>query len=142
MRLFLVSMVVGLTLGGCSNTSKPADMREWRAEDHAQPAQVDPARVATEAPANQPADPARAALALWKVACAGCHGVDGRGAGPALPPGASVPNFVDSEWQTSRSDPQIADVIRNGRNLMPAFGKQVTEDGIGALVAHLRSLRP
>lgn len=96
----------------------------------------------TDTPANQPADPARAAQALWKVACAGCHGLDGRGGGPSLPPGASVPNFTDAAWQSSRTDAAITDVIRDGRNLMPPFGEQVTADGINALLAHIRSLNP
>lgn len=140
MRALLWTLVIGLGLGACSDGAKPADVREWRPDDHGQPAEIDPARVATEAPPSQAADPGRAASALWKVACAGCHGLDGRGGGPSLPPGASVPAMVDASWQAERSDPQIADVIRNGRNLMPPFGKQITEDGIKALVAHIRTL--
>lgn len=124
----------------CSEAPAAGELRQWRPEDHGQPAEIDPARVPSEAPAAQPADPARAAQALWKVACAGCHGADGRGAGPSLPPGASVPNFANAAWQAERSDTAIADVIRGGRNLMPAFGAQITDDGIAALVTHIRSL--
>lgn len=145
MSRFHWSLWVGLALVagsvGCGE-GKPADVREWRADDHGQPAEVDSSRVPTEAPANQAADPARASAALWKVACAGCHGMDGRGGGPSLPPGASVPSFTDAAWQSARTDIQIAEVIRNGRNLMPPFGAKVTDDGIAALVAHVRSLRP
>lgn len=136
---FLSIFWVGTALVACGQ-DKPADVRVWRPEDHAQPAEVDPGRVPSEVPADQPADPARAAQALWKIACAGCHGLDGRGGGPSLPPGANVPNFADAAWQQSRTDAVIADVIRNGRNLMPAFGEQVTPDGINALVTHIRSL--
>jgi mono/diheme cytochrome c family protein len=125
----------------CSDPGTPADMREWRPEDHGQPTEVDPSRVAAEPTPAQAADPTRAAQALWKVACAGCHGLDGRGAGPSLPPGANVPVMTDASWQSERSDEQIAEVIRHGRNLMPPFGKQITDDGIKALVAHIRSLR-
>jgi len=140
MRFVLnISMCV-LAVSACSEAPAAGDLREWRPEDHAQPVEVDPARVPTEAQPAQPADPARAAQALWKVACAGCHGADGRGAGASLPAGASVPNFADAAWQADRSDTAIADVIRGGRNLMPAFGAQITDDGIAALVAHIRSL--
>lgn len=140
MRFSLSISVCVLLAVACSEAPAAGDLRQWRPEDHGQPEEVDPARVPAEAPAAQPADPARAALALWKVACAGCHGVDGRGAGASLPPGASVPNFADAAWQAERTDAAIAEVIRGGRNLMPAFGAQITEDGIAALVAHIRSL--
>jgi len=136
-----LSVTVFVCALGCAD-QKPADLRQWRAEDHGQPAEADPGRVPTDAPADQPADPARAAQALWKVACAGCHGLDGRGGGPSLPPGANVPNFTDTQWQASRTDAALADVIRDGRNLMPPFGAQVTPDGIGVLVAHIRTLGP
>lgn len=143
MRSFLCVSICVLAAGACSEAPAADYLRQWRPEDHGQPAEVDPARVPSEAQpaqAAQPADPARAAQALWKVACAGCHGADGRGAGASLPPGASVPNFADAAWQADRSDTAIADVIRGGRNLMPAFGAQITDDGIAALVAHIRSL--
>jgi mono/diheme cytochrome c family protein len=82
----------------------------------------------------------RAAQALWRVSCAGCHGPVGRGGGAELPPGAQVPNLADPAWQAKRSDEELAGVIREGRGMMPAFGDRIRPGGIDALVAHVRSL--
>ena len=66
----------------------------------------------------------RAAEALFNVSCASCHGRDGRGQGERRPPGAAVPDFTQAAFQAQRSDAQLGEVIRTGRGLMPAFGKQ------------------
>lgn len=57
-----------------------------------------------------------------------------------MPPGAQVPDFSSAEFQKSRTDDALAQVIHDGRGMMPPFGKQVTPDGIAVLVAHVRSL--
>lgn len=50
-------------------------------------------------------------------------------------------DFADPAWQDSRSDQEIARVVREGRNMMPAFGRELRDDGIDVLVAVVRSLR-
>jgi mono/diheme cytochrome c family protein len=122
-------------LVACNGRGEP--LREWRPEDHGQPAQQDPSR------ASEPAEPEqggvdRAADALFNVSCAGCHGRDGAGQGPARPPGAQLPDFTSAQFQAQRSDAQLMQVIREGRGLMPPFGKQVNEQGLSALVARVR----
>jgi mono/diheme cytochrome c family protein len=44
------------------------------------------------------------------------------------------------EFQAQRTDAQLAQVIREGRGLMPPFGKQVNDQGIEALVAKVRRM--
>ncbi|HEX4352255.1 MAG TPA: cytochrome c [Polyangiales bacterium] len=122
-------------LSACNGRSAP--LREWRPEDHGQPAELDPART------SEPAEPEqggvdRAADALFNVSCAGCHGRDGRGQGPGRPPGAQLPDFTSPQFQAQRSDAQLSQVIREGRGLMPPFAKQVNEQGQAALVARIR----
>jgi mono/diheme cytochrome c family protein len=80
----------------------------------------------------------RAATALWTVSCAGCHGRDGRGFGGQRPPGAQMPDFTRADFQQTRTDEAIAQQIVAGKGLMPPFGKQVNEQGIAALIAHIR----
>ena len=121
--------------------SRVAATREWRPEDHGQPAQIDPSRVpaaSTPAEAEQ-GGITRAAAALWNVSCAGCHGRDGKGQGQARPPGAQLPDFTSAEFQKQRSDEQLLQVIRDGRGMMPGFGKQLNAQGLAALVAHIRA---
>jgi mono/diheme cytochrome c family protein len=122
-------------LMACNGRGEP--QREWRPEDHGQPAQLDPSRTPEPAPAEQ-GGVDRAAEALFNVSCASCHGRDGVGQGPGRPPGAQLPDFTARQFQTQRSDADLMQVIRDGRGLMPPFGKQVNEQGLAALVARIR----
>jgi mono/diheme cytochrome c family protein len=122
---------------------EPPPKREWRPEDHGQPAVSAPEREPQERTQETSEQTmARAAAALWNASCAGCHGRDGRGQGSARPPAAQMPDFTTAEWQTARSDAQLEQVIRDGRGMMPPFGKQVNDNGISALIAHIRRFAP
>jgi mono/diheme cytochrome c family protein len=89
--------------------------------------------------AEETGDPtARAAAALWSMRCATCHGEAGRGDGTGKPPGAALPDFSAPSFQSGHSDAKLYETIANGRNLMPAFGKELTKEGIEALIAHVR----
>jgi mono/diheme cytochrome c family protein len=124
-----------LLVVACNGHAEP--LREWRPEDHGQPAQDDPSRTAGPVEPEQ-GGVDRAADALYNVSCAGCHGRDGHGQGAGRPPGAQLPDFASPEFQSQRSDAQLLQVIREGRGLMPPFGKQVNEQGQAALVARIR----
>jgi mono/diheme cytochrome c family protein len=114
--------------------------REWTPEDHGYPVRNDLPTTQQAPPAEDDEEPSvRAARALWTVSCAGCHGRGGRGDGSSKPPGAQVADLTRSEWQSSRTDAQIAQVIRDGKGMMPAFGDKIVAAGIDALVAHVRS---
>ncbi len=86
------------------------------------------------------ASQARAAAALFRMSCAPCHGVEGHGDGPSRPPMARVQDFSDPAWQATRSNEVLAQVIFQGRGMMPGFGSQIQPEGIAALVMHVRSL--
>jgi mono/diheme cytochrome c family protein len=123
-------------LSGCSPAR--GELREWQASDHQPPAA---AEATGQGEGGEGGDPqVRAALALWAMRCADCHGASGRGDGQKKPPGASVPDFSDPTFQQERSDERLAEVIFKGQGLMPAFGEQLSPTGIAALVAHIRSL--
>jgi mono/diheme cytochrome c family protein len=134
--LFGALCAAGLFAAACD---KRGQLTEWRPEDHQPPPTALPEGQGV---AEETGDPtARAAAALWSMRCASCHGEGGRGDGPSKPPGAALPDFTEAAFHTSRSDAQLYQTISNGRNLMPAFGKEFTEQGIEALVGHLRGLR-
>jgi len=70
--------------------------------------------------------------------CASCHGPDGNAnvpAGKAL----KARDFHSPEVQ-GETDEVIAAVITNGKNKMPAYGKQLKPAEIAALVAYSRAL--
>jgi mono/diheme cytochrome c family protein len=115
-----------------------AELTEWKPEDHQPPPSVAPEGQGS---AEETGDPtARAAAALWSMRCATCHGEGGRGDGAGKPPGAALPDFSAASFQSGHSDDKLYETIANGRNLMPAFGKELTKEGIEALIAHVRRL--
>lgn len=132
-------LVIPLLLVGCGDDR---ELREWTPEDHVHPpqAQVDPSRVPQDQP--QGSSEERAAAALWIVTCASCHGREGRGDGEAKPPGVQMTDFTDPAWQASTSDEELAQVIAEGRDLMPRFDDRINPRGIAALVGHIRRLNP
>jgi cytochrome c6 len=74
----------------------------------------------------------------FKAKCAACHGADGTGStatGKAL----KVRDLASPDVQ-SQTDAQLADIITNGKNKMPAYKGKLTDDQIKGLVAYIRGL--
>jgi mono/diheme cytochrome c family protein len=112
---------------------------EWRPEDH-QPPPVE--MPEGQGAAEESGDPtASAAKALWSMRCAQCHGEEGRGDGPGRPPAAQLPDLTNAAFHDKRSNSELYQVIEKGRNMMPAFGSEITRQGIDALIGHVRTLR-
>jgi mono/diheme cytochrome c family protein len=114
------------------------ELREWQPSDHQPPPAVAPEGQASAAEEGDPE--ARAAAALWGMRCASCHGAGGRGDGAGRPPGAALPDMSNPAYRSARSDEELHAIIKNGRGLMPAFGTQLSDLGIAAIVKHVRSL--
>jgi mono/diheme cytochrome c family protein len=114
-------------------------LREWQASDHQPPPAVAPEGqgAGEESAANANA---RAAQSLWDSRCATCHGADGRGNGPGKPPVATIPDFTSRDWVKKHGDDELHAIIKNGRGMMPPFGAELTDLGIDAMVAHVRTL--
>lgn len=66
---------------------------------------------------------------IYKKKCAMCHKADGKGY-----PAMKAPDFTDKEWQASRTDEQMIEVIAKGKAPMPAFEKQLKPEEIKLLV--------
>ena len=82
----------------------------------------------------------------YAAMCAACHGATGAGDGAAS---ASLPvtpaNFGDAAFWTSRSDEEVANVIKNGgaaagkSPLMAPFGSTLDDARIAAMVEYLKT---
>lgn len=131
-----------LVLTACDDEAPRGDVREWRPSDHQQPAGGADPSTDQAAPDSEPPPEmvARAAAALYDVRCASCHGSGGQGNGPEAPT-PDMPDFTTAAYHDAKTDADIARAIRMGSGLMPAFGGQLNERGISALVGHVRSLR-
>jgi hypothetical protein len=78
-------------------------------------------------------------MGLFNRYCIRCHGVDGRGVWD-IP---NIPNFTNVRWQQSRSDPQLVNIILNGRGaVMPPFRGVLTLEESWAMARYLRTFVP
>jgi hypothetical protein len=70
------------------------------------------------------------ANASFNQRCTMCHGVDGKGKAAMR-----TPNFTDIQWQSSKTDKELIDVLTNGNDQgMPAFSGALTPQEIDQMV--------
>jgi mono/diheme cytochrome c family protein len=76
---------------------------------------------------------------LFAMACARCHGPEGRGGLPLCAGGPSPRNFHDDAFQGARTDEQLKQTIKSGKGAgMPPFGTTFDDAQLTALVAQIR----
>lgn len=93
-------------------------------------------------PLSPTPDVLAAGKAIYERSCASCHGLSGRGDGPAaatlpgLPADFTIPHFA------THTDGQVFEWIKNGKpgTAMPAFGDQLSEEEIWQVITYLREL--
>lgn len=84
---------------------------------------------------------------LYQVYCTQCHGVTGNGKGVNAAHIAVMPrDHTDTKEMSARTDEELFKVVKHGGKsinksvLMPAWGRNLSDEDIHALVAHLRTL--
>lgn len=84
---------------------------------------------------------------LYQLYCVQCHGVTGNGKGVNAAHMAVVPrDHTDTGEMSARTDDELFKVVQRGGKsinksvLMPAWGGNLGDDDIHALVTHLRAL--
>jgi mono/diheme cytochrome c family protein len=98
--------------------------------------------------APQPtAPPPVSARELYATHCAPCHGPKGKGDGPRAEVIRSLmPDFSNAAAMGKVDDAFLFEMIKKGSsqfgrsNAMPAWGMQLTDEEIRALVAYIRTL--
>lgn len=88
---------------------------------------------------SMPAASAADGATVFGAKCALCHGKGGAG----LPnwKAKGQPDFTNADWQSSHSDAQIAESIKNGKGkFMPAFKAKLSDEEVTAVVARVRAL--
>jgi cytochrome c553 len=134
------ALLLGVSLAALPGCERSASgLTEWTPADHDH--QFEPKkRHATAAPANPHAPPTQKNQVIdvtWQKQCATCHGKRGRGDGPQSPM-VKARDLSNPEWQGSVNDAELAKVIKEGKDKMPAFN--LPDTVIEGLVAHVRSL--
>ncbi len=83
--------------------------------------------------------------ALFAKNCKKCHGDKGHG-DTAMGERLEIRDYTDPAIQATITDEKIAEVIRDGltnedgKKVMLAFGKKLSDDEVQALVEHFRTL--
>lgn len=77
------------------------------------------------------------APATYKSKCAACHGADGKGA-TAVGKALGVHDFASAVTQ-KMSDTELAQIIAQGKNQMPAYGDTLKDPEIKDLVQFIRA---
>jgi mono/diheme cytochrome c family protein len=132
-------LAIGLLLGACGATPKPA-------APSAAPPSSQPTTLPTEQPAPSPTvelpvpspkPSAASGMALFAANCASCHGAAGDGSGLA---GAA--NFTDVQFVAGKSPAQFYMAIRDGvaGTAMPAWGSELSDAQIWDVLYYERSL--
>jgi hypothetical protein len=81
----------------------------------------------------------RVIMGQYNRYCIRCHGVDGRGVWD-IP---DVPDFTDRRWQASRPDPQIVNILMEGRGaVMPTFRGTLALEEAWVMARYLRTFVP
>jgi mono/diheme cytochrome c family protein len=77
------------------------------------------------------------ATAIYKTKCAACHGPDGKG-DTAVGKKFGVRDFASPEVQ-KQSDDELAAIINDGKNKMPAYKKSLKPEQVKDLVAFIHA---
>jgi cytochrome c6 len=79
------------------------------------------------------------AAALYKTKCQICHGPDGKGDTPA---GKKVgAKDLHSPEVAKLSEQELFQVVKKGKEKMPAYDGKLTDDQIKSLVQYVRTLK-
>jgi len=84
-----------------------------------------------------PSPDGAASTATFRAKCAMCHGPDG--AGSEVGKSMNVPDLRSSAIQ-KLPDAQLAQIISDGKGVMPPFKSSLSEEQIHSLVVYIRSL--
>src|ERR1051326_5311432 len=77
--------------------------------------------------------------ATYKAKCALCHGANGGGDTPSGK--ARKAKISPSDAGQRKTDVDLPKTIAGGKGKMPAYGKQLSEPDIAAVIAFIRTLK-
>lgn len=106
---------------------------------HGRPWPVPEAAKKRKNPVVAGAETLGAAKTTYERLCASCHGSSGKGDGPEAPMyEVKPPDFTDAKMMGEMTDGEIFYKISEGRDPMPAFKMQLSEEQRWQLVHYLR----
>ena len=76
----------------------------------------------------------------WDKYCTKCHGPDGKGKTP-MGKKFDIKDYSDAKVQEGLKDEEKAKAIKEGKGKMKAFGENLSDDEIKAMVKYVRGLK-
>jgi len=131
-RGLIISLAIIFSVA-CGSAEKAGQNANQNANQNAAPAPANSNATLAEKVTAGARDASGARL-YTANACAGCHGADGKGVVK------DAPDFTSAAWQAKESDADVVEGIKKGKlPKMPAYGEQLSDEEIKALVAHIRT---
>ncbi len=127
----LTALLVFITVGLALSSDPPPE--DWKAPPRA-------ARKPNPVPPN--ADSIIAGKAIYFANCLACHGVTGKGDGPAAAACNPRPKDLSDPKITSQTDGELFWKITEGRKPMPSYDKLLSETQRWQVIDYLRTLQP
>ncbi len=138
-----VALLASAALFGCDRAPPTDGLQNWTAADHDRAEENTRVKTGAQASAaprgsGPKNDQAQLIELTWRQNCAQCHGLSGHGDGPQ---GALVkaPDLTNPDLQGKMSDADIANAIKNGRNLMPKF--DFSDPVVAGLTTRVRAMK-
>lgn len=72
---------------------------------------------------------------VYAESCASCHGAQGEGHAELI----QAPALDETEHAWHHADGQLQDLLTNGGALMPAFGDQLTDEEMLAVISYIQT---
>jgi len=131
--LWQSGLILTLVFSGASR-AVPHGKKDWPAPEEAK-------KLKNPLPAGEAT--LRVAKAIYDAKCGQCHGDLGKGDGPeSIMYDVKPADLTDARMMNSMSDGEIFWKISEGRQPMPSFRKQLTEEQRWQLVHFLRTFAP
>jgi mono/diheme cytochrome c family protein len=121
--LGVLSLALGPMIAGCKNDDEGEGRGAPPGGQTAAPGAPGPGGAGTLTASSTGAE-------IFAAKCQGCHGANGQG--------ASGPSIVG---EADDSVEKLAGIIRDGKEKMPAFKGQLTEEQITKVAEHVKTLK-
>jgi len=136
--LFALATFVNALLVGCGGKSQQSGQPEAQSSSGSSGS---PSTGTSETSTAGTATAGDLGSRVYSQRCVLCHGPQGKGDGPGAAGLNPKPrNHTDGSYMNGRTDEQLLEVIRNGKGVMPAWGKVLSDEEIHAVLKHVRSL--
>jgi mono/diheme cytochrome c family protein len=133
-------LLLALLCLGCEGPPAVGSLQEWKPSDHHSTDDEKASGAQAAQGSRQPtgSDVPQLVELTWRQQCTSCHGPMGKGDGQ-MGPMLHAPDLTSPELQSKVTDPEMAAIIKGGKDKMPAFN--LPDPVLQGMVARIRQMR-